>query len=128
MAPLGYAVEDRKLVIDEAEADTVRHIYRRYVALGSVRELKIELDRSGIVSKRRVDRFGCATEGRPLTRGALYHMLGTRMPTRRTGRMSGVERAMSFKLRKWRCSTASRSLERVPPINSVRRRNLGLSG
>ena len=90
MTSLGYAVEDRKLVIDEAEADTVRHIYRRYVALGSVRELKTELDRSGIVSRRRVDRFGRATEGRPLTRGALYHMLGMRMPTRRTGRTSGV--------------------------------------
>ncbi len=28
--PLGYVVKDRKLLIDEAEAKTVRHIYRRY--------------------------------------------------------------------------------------------------
>ena len=79
LPPLGYAVEDRKLVIDEAEADTVRHIYRRYVELGSVRELKTELDRSGIVSKHRVDRFGRANGGKPLARGALYHMLGNRL-------------------------------------------------
>ncbi len=37
--PLGYVVKDRKLLIDAAEAKTVRHIYRRYAALGS-RELK----------------------------------------------------------------------------------------
>ena len=37
--PLGYDVRDRKLVVNEAEAETVRHIFRRYVALGSVRAL-----------------------------------------------------------------------------------------
>ena len=37
--PLGYDVRDRKLVVNEAEAETVRHIFRRYVALGSVRLL-----------------------------------------------------------------------------------------
>ncbi len=79
LAPLGYDVEDRKLVINEAEADTVRHIYRRYGELGSVRALKAELDRSGIVGKRRIDRFGRATGGKPLARGALYHMLGNRL-------------------------------------------------
>jgi DNA invertase Pin-like site-specific DNA recombinase len=36
--PLGYDVNDRKLVVNEAEAETVRHIFRRYAALGSVRE------------------------------------------------------------------------------------------
>lgn len=53
--PLGYDVKDRKLVINNAEADTVRHSYRRYIDLGAVRELQIELDRSGTLSKRRLD-------------------------------------------------------------------------
>src|SRR5204863_3412659 len=35
--PLGYAVRDHKLVIVPGEADTVRHIFRRYRVLGSVR-------------------------------------------------------------------------------------------
>ena len=78
LPPLGYDVKDRKLVINEQEADTVRHIYRRYIDLGSVRELQIELDRSGILSKRRLDRFGRSTGGRPLARGALYHLLQNR--------------------------------------------------
>src|SRR5437764_8238443 len=33
----GYAVRDHKLVILPSEADTVRHIFRRYRMLGSVR-------------------------------------------------------------------------------------------
>ncbi len=77
--PLGYVVKDRKLLIDEAEAKTVRHIYRRYATLGSVWDLKEDLDRDGIVSKVRVDRHGRATGGNPLARGALYTMLRNRI-------------------------------------------------
>ena len=77
--PLGYNVKDRKLVVNEAEAETVRHIYRRYAALRSVAVLMDELDRDGIVSKVRVDRFGRPTGGKPLARGALYLMLQNRI-------------------------------------------------
>src|SRR5436853_2295599 len=45
--PLGYAARDRKLIVIEPEAETVRHIFRRYAALGSVRLLKTELERLG---------------------------------------------------------------------------------
>ena len=38
--PLGYDVRDRKLVVNEAEAEQVRHIFRRYLALRSVRLLQ----------------------------------------------------------------------------------------
>jgi hypothetical protein len=37
----------------EAEASTVRMIFQRYAELGSVALLKAELERAGIVSKRR---------------------------------------------------------------------------
>ena len=77
--PLGYVVKDRKLLINEAEAKTVRQIYRRYATLGSVWALKEELDRYGIVSKVRIDRCGRATGGNPLARGALYTMLRNRI-------------------------------------------------
>jgi len=77
--PLGYVVKDRKLLIDAAEAKTVRHIYRRYATLGSVWALKEALDHDGIVSKVRVDRYGRATGGNPLARGALYTMLRNRI-------------------------------------------------
>ena len=38
--PLGYWVQDRKLVIVDSEAEIVRSIFRRYAELGSVRLLK----------------------------------------------------------------------------------------
>src|SRR5713226_2683101 len=50
---LGYDVNDRRLVVNETEAETVRHIFRRYVELKSVRLLKTDLDAVGIVSKVR---------------------------------------------------------------------------
>jgi DNA invertase Pin-like site-specific DNA recombinase len=77
--PLGYDVDDRKLVVNEPEAETVRHIYGRYAQLGSVRALKDELDRDGIVSKTRVDKYGRSTGSKPLARGALYLMLQNRI-------------------------------------------------
>ncbi|MHA1545504.1 MAG: recombinase family protein, partial [Alphaproteobacteria bacterium] len=76
---LGYDVNDKKLVVNEPEAETVRHIYRVYVDLSSVRALKDELDQEGIVSKLRLDRYGRQTGGKPLARGALYLMLQNRI-------------------------------------------------
>ena len=77
--PLGYDVKDRKLVINEAEAETVRYIFRRYQELGSVRLLKEHLDAAGIVSKNRIAPDGRPYGGKPIARGALYHMLQNRI-------------------------------------------------
>ena len=79
LPPLGYDARDRKLAVNKAEAGTVRHIYRRYAELRSVRRLKEELDRDGTVSKRRIDRHSRATGGKPFSRGALYLMLQNRI-------------------------------------------------
>src|SRR5213592_1540905 len=49
MLPVGYDVKDRKLVVNKAEAETVRYIFHRYADLKSVRTLKEELDAKGIV-------------------------------------------------------------------------------
>ena len=76
---LGYDVRDRKLVVNEAEADTVRMIFRRYVDLRSVRGLKESLDPSGIVSKARIASDGTPYGSKPLAVGALYHLLQNRI-------------------------------------------------
>jgi len=68
--PLGYDVKDRQLVINEAEAETVRQIMQRYIKLGSVRALQEELLAKGIVTKRAKGRGGI-----PFTRGSLGHLL-----------------------------------------------------
>ena len=77
--PLGYDVRDRKLVVNEAEAKTVRAIYGRYLQLGSVRATLEALGRDGIRTKdtRRAD--GGGRGGQAWTRGALGHLLANRV-------------------------------------------------
>jgi site-specific DNA recombinase len=76
---LGYDVRDRKLVVNEEKAETVRLLFRRYLDLGSVRELKAALDADGVVSKRRTAANGEAYGGQSCSRGALYQMLQNRV-------------------------------------------------
>ncbi len=73
--PLGYDVKERKLIVNGAEADTVRMIVQRYAELGSVRLLGHELDRLGVVSKRREGAGGILAGGNRFSRGALYTVL-----------------------------------------------------
>ena len=73
--PLGYDVRDRRLVVNRAEATTVKHIYERYLELGSVRLLRNDLKRREIVSKVRVSKSGVRSGGRQFSRGALYELL-----------------------------------------------------
>ena len=77
--PLGYDVKDRKLVVNAAEASSVRSIFRRYAELGSVTLLKAELERAGVVSKRREGASGQLAGGKRFSRGALYLMLQNRL-------------------------------------------------
>jgi len=77
--PLGYDVHARKLVVNAAEAETVRHIFHRYVELGSVRLLEQRLRDEGIRSKLRQMADASLRGGQPLGRGALYLMLRNRL-------------------------------------------------
>jgi site-specific DNA recombinase len=76
--PLGYRVQDRKLVIVDSEAELVRAIFRRYAELGSVRLLKAELEAQGRNSKSWTSAAGRLIGGKPFSRGALYLMLRNR--------------------------------------------------
>src|SRR5215468_3655686 len=76
--PLGYRVQDRKLVIVDSEAELVRSIFRRYAELGSVRLLKAELDARGVKSKSWTSASGRLIGGKAFSRGALYLMLRNR--------------------------------------------------
>ena len=76
--PLGYDARDHLLRENEAEAQTVREIFRRYLQLGSVHTLCAELERGGVFSKRFVSATGRVFGGVPLSRGALFHLLQNR--------------------------------------------------
>jgi hypothetical protein len=75
LVPLGYEVRERQLVVNEAEAASVRQIFTRYCELGNVRLLKEELDRTGVRSKVRVSKNGVESGGQAFSRGALYTLL-----------------------------------------------------
>lgn len=77
--PLGYDVKDRKLLIIENEAELVRHIYTRYLALGSVLPVVKELGDAGIRSKRWTARNGNERGGTRFGCGAIYYILSNRL-------------------------------------------------
>lgn len=79
LPPLGYDGIDKQLVVNQAEAETVRLIFRRYLELGSVAALKLSLDTQGVVSKRRRFQDGKTIGGAPISRGALYQILRNRL-------------------------------------------------
>lgn len=61
--PLGYDTIEKKLVINDAEAETVRLIFTRYIELGTVRMLMRDLEKRGIVNKRHESSTGRVTGG-----------------------------------------------------------------
>jgi DNA invertase Pin-like site-specific DNA recombinase len=75
LVPLGYDLKNRTLVINEPEAETVRTLFRLYLELETVRRLKEEADRRGLVTKRRPQATGAITGGASFTRGHLYQLL-----------------------------------------------------
>ena len=77
--PLGYDVEDRKLLLNSEEARFVCDLYRRYLKLGCVSKLKTQLDEEGVKSKVRVSAGGRRSGGTPYSHGALYQILKSRI-------------------------------------------------
>ena len=78
VVPLGYEVKARKLVVNKLEAQQVRHMFERYLALGTIVALQQELAARGIVSKRRTSAGGRHTGGTDFTHGALSHLIQNR--------------------------------------------------
>jgi DNA invertase Pin-like site-specific DNA recombinase len=67
--PLGYDVRDRKLTINEAEAATVRMIFKRFVAIGSATKLAKALVAEGVRTK----------SGRLIDKGYIYRLLNSQV-------------------------------------------------
>ena len=77
--PLGYRVEERKLLIVPEEAATVRLIFERYLKLGSTPKLLDELRGKGVTTRRRISATGKITGGIAFTPGPLAHLLKNRI-------------------------------------------------
>jgi hypothetical protein len=68
-APLGYDIKDRKLVINEAEAATVRALFQRFIRCGSMTKLVIALRSEGMTTKG----------GKQVDKGYVYRILNNRL-------------------------------------------------
>jgi len=75
VVPLGYQAKDRKITIVADEAKTVRHIFRRYLDLGSLNQLLADLRRTGVKTKLRPLSNGRIIGGIAFTRGSLAAFL-----------------------------------------------------
>src|SRR6202790_3409452 len=78
-AALGYDARNKKLVVTKAEAETVRTIFRLYLELKSFGRLVAELDRRGIVTKRRDTKVAKYNGGIPFTYRPLTYLLKNRV-------------------------------------------------
>jgi len=79
VVPMGYRLDNRKLVVDEQEAATVRKIFERYLILRSISSLQAELRREGVRTRQRVLATGRVLGNVPLTNGPLAYMLKNRI-------------------------------------------------
>ncbi len=75
VVPLGYDVTDRKLIVNETEAETVRTLFRLYRQHANVRLVKEETDRGRLRTKLRRPNNGVRQGGEPFTRGHIYKLL-----------------------------------------------------
>ena len=75
IVPLGYDASERTLVINPAEAETVRRIFALYIEFGCVRRVKEEADRLGLRTKHSTTASGTERGGRSFSRGHIYHLL-----------------------------------------------------
>lgn len=66
---------DRKLIINEVEAETVRTLFRLYQQHANVRRVKEEADMLSLRTKRRKPNNGRRLGGEPFTRGHIYKLL-----------------------------------------------------
>jgi DNA invertase Pin-like site-specific DNA recombinase len=68
-APLGYDIKDRKLVVNDAEAATVRMLFQRFLRVGSMTKLVVALRAEGMTTKG----------GKLIDKGYVYRILNNRV-------------------------------------------------
>jgi len=76
--PLGYKSVDKKLSVVEEEAEQVRTIFRRYLALGSIGLLIVDLHRRGVRPRPRIGADGATINPTHFMVGPLAHILKNR--------------------------------------------------
>ena len=78
ICPLGYDVVDRRLVVNTAEAEQVRTIFRRFAELGSILKVVQEARARGWCNKTWTTKAGTARPGKPHDKSSIHGMLHCR--------------------------------------------------
>jgi len=73
--PLGYDIEQRKLIVNSDEVPLIIEIFRRYLEIRSGYRLAQHLNQRGHTNKRWINRHGVDSGGQPFTYQALYKIL-----------------------------------------------------
>ncbi len=78
--PLGYDVhpQETRLVVNEAEAKIVRHIFKRFAQIGSPITIANELNKKGVTTKAWMTKRGVFREGRSWDKSHIYRVLYNR--------------------------------------------------
>ena len=116
---MGYQAKDRKITVVEQEAKTVRHIFRRYLELGSLNLLLADLRTTGVRTKVRPLSSGRTIGGIPFTRGSLacrFQKLDSCVPVMQSAQdCMGDDVPEALDRAPVRCILAERNM-RTPPI------------
>lgn len=73
--PLGYDVQDRKLLINPAEAETVRKCFQVYLESTGLIETVLELNRQNLATKSFISRKGRVQQSKPWVAKELHRVI-----------------------------------------------------
>jgi len=74
--PYGYDLRDKKLHVNEAEAEVIRWMFNRYLEAKSYTMVARELRQQGIVRRSRTSKRGHPVQGRGICQASVWNMLG----------------------------------------------------
>ncbi len=77
--PFGYRTENKKLIIDDQEAEIVQYIFKRYLELGSFGPLVLDLDAKGFRSRIKKVKGSDTRISSRFTYGPLAYLLNSRI-------------------------------------------------
>lgn len=75
-APYGYDLVHKRLIVNDAEAENIRWMHKRYLELGCCNQLVLELRERGVCSKQFITRHGVVRGGNPANQSFIYGLLG----------------------------------------------------
>lgn len=81
VVPLGYDINDKKLIINQEEAEVIKFIFSSFIETGSVFEVLEKANQIGYKTKTYISKNGNVKEGTNFNRGTIYKVLKNKIYT-----------------------------------------------